>query len=317
MESFFGCYLESMDNSFINIPDDKEPKRNIITLVEDSQNFTFGNNKSQDNNIELHNLLNGLSTKSTMYNKNNKDDMNQIKTDEIYFNQIKKENKEDKENKENKEKKGNKESKKSKENKERKLLGRKKREDSGSGEHNKFSDDNLRRKVKHLVIDSTFKFINEKIKKIYNGNIGHGIFVKKLFIINQKQISEASIQFNKDFLNKTLGEIFSEDITSRITNYHQKHNNLLIEALTNEKDEDKKNYFKKLFSITFVDCLKHFRGTEKIEELEGMKGFNDIKSKYKDDVDYLRCLENYFMNYEEKLNNKKTRKSKKKEKEIN
>ena len=48
-----------------------------------------------------------------------------------------------------------------------------------------------------------------------------------------------------------------------------------------------------------------------------MKRFNDIKSKYKDDVDYLRCLENYFMNYEEKLNNKKTRKSKKKEKEIN
>ena len=99
MESFFGCYMESMDNSFINIPDDKEPKRNIINFVEDSQNFTFGNNNSQDNNIELHNLLNGLSTKATMSNKNNKDDMNQIKTDEIYFNQIIKENKENKKKK--------------------------------------------------------------------------------------------------------------------------------------------------------------------------------------------------------------------------
>ena len=307
MDSFFGCYLESIDNSFINIPDDKEPKRNIINLVEDSQNFTFGNNKSQDNNIQIHNLLYGLSTKPTMNNKNNKDEMNQIKTDEIYFNQNKEENKENKGNQETKV------NQKNKENKEKKLLGRKKREDSGSGDHNKFSDDNLRRKVKHLVIDSAFKFINEKIKKIYNGNIGHGIYVKKLFIINQKQITEVSIQFNKDFLNKTLGEIFSEDISSRITTYHKKHNNLLIKALINEKDEDKKNYFKKLFNITFIDCLKHFRGCQKIEELEGMRGFNDIKSKYKDDTDYLKSLEYYIMNYEEILNKKRIRKSKKKE----
>ena len=31
------------------------------------------------------------------------------------------------------------------------------------GEHNKYSDDNLRRKVKHLVLKSVFDFINEKI----------------------------------------------------------------------------------------------------------------------------------------------------------
>ena len=103
MDTFFGCYLESIGNSFINIPDDKEPKRNIINLVEDSQNYSFGNNKSQDNNIQIHNLLYGLSTKPTMNNKNNKDEMNQIKTDEIYFYQNKEENEENKENKENKE----------------------------------------------------------------------------------------------------------------------------------------------------------------------------------------------------------------------
>ena len=32
-------------------------------------------------------------------------------------------------------------------------------------------------------------------------------------------------------------------------------------------------YFKKLFSITFIDCLKHFIGSQKIEELEGLKEF--------------------------------------------
>jgi len=300
MDSFFGCNLESMENSFINIPNDKETKNNNINLVEDGQQFTFGNNNSQDNNNSLHDLLYELSAKLTEKKNNNIDKMNQIKTDEISFNYQNKEK-----NKENKV------------NKEKKLLGRKKKEDSGSGDHNKYSDDNLRRKCKHLVLDSAFKLLNEKIKKIYNGNIGHGIYVKKLFIINQKQISEAGIQFNKDFLNKTLGEIFSEDISSRITTFHQKHNHLLIKALTNEKDENKKNYFTKLFNITFIDCLKHFRGSQKVEELEGMKGFNDIKLKYKDDADYLGSLENYIMNYEEIINNKRKRQSKKKVKEIN
>ena len=282
MEPYLGCDLDFIDNLFINnISENKKSKKNNINLIEDRQNFGFNYNKPQDNN----NLLIGLSTKTNVNKKNNKGQINQIKIDEIY--QIKNENKE---------------------NKEKKLLGRKKREDLGSGEHNKFSGDNLIRKVKYLVLDNAFKFINEKIKKIYNGNIGHGIYVKKLFIINQKQISEASIQFNKDFLNKTLGEIFSEDISSRYTTYNPRHNHFLIKALINEKDEDKKNYFKKLFNITFVDCLKHFRGTQKIEELKGMKGFNDIKSKYEDDTDYLICLEHIIMNHEEVINNKRARK---------
>ena len=63
-----------------------------------------------------------------------------------------------------------------------------------------------------------------------------------------------------------------------------------------------------MFSITFIDCLKHFRGTQKIEELEGLKEFNNIKSQYEDDVDYLRSLEYYIMNYEEITNKKKARK---------
>ena len=47
--------------------------------------------------------------------------------------------------------------------------------------HNRFSDDNLRRKCKHIVLQITMDFINEKISEIY-GNIGQGIFIKKLLI---------------------------------------------------------------------------------------------------------------------------------------
>ena len=241
------------------------------------------------------NLVCGLSTNATRNengNKKNKDEMNQFIADEAYFN-----------NHINKDK---------NEKKKKSLLGRKRKGYSGKSSHSRYSDDNLRRKSKHLVLDNIFKLLNEKIEEKYNGNIGHGIFVKKLFVINQKQISDASIQSNKDFLNKPLGEIFSVDISSKYTIYNPNHNKLLIKELTNEEDEDKKNYFKKLFSITFVDCLRHFRGTQKKEELEGMKGFNDIKSKYEDGTDYLKSLEYYIMNYEEILNKRRIRKSNKK-----
>ena len=195
------------------------------------------------------------------------------------------------------------------------LLGRKKREDLGSGKHNKFCDDNLRKKCKHLVLDNTFNFINDKIKEMYNGNLGKGMFVKKLLILNQKQKSEASIQYNKDFMKKSLVEIFSEEISSRYTIHHPSHNYFLIKALSNEKDKNKKNYFTKLFSITFIDCLKHFIGSKKIEELEGLKTFENVKEKYEDDEDYLKSLEYCIMNYEDIINNKRTRIRKENKKE--
>ena len=175
--------------------------------------------------------------------------------------------------------------------------------------HTRFSDDNLRRKVKHIVLQNTMNFINEKIREIY-GNIGSGIFIKKLLIINQRQKTNATILFNKEFLNKTLGEIFSEDISSRYTNNRKDHNKILIEKLMEDKDEAKKNYFQKLFNITFVDCLQHFRGDKEIEELKGLISFKDLELEdIKKDKEYQETLNHYVYNYEIITSRKKERKS--------
>ena len=175
--------------------------------------------------------------------------------------------------------------------------------------HTRFSDDNLRRKVKHIVLQNTMNFINEKIREIY-GNIGSGIFIKKLLIINQRQKTNATILFNKEFLNKTLGEIFSEDISSRYTNNRKDHNKILIEKLMEDKDEAKKNYFQKLFNITFVDCLEHFRGDKEIEELKGLISFKDLELEDKNkDKEYQETLNHYVYNYEIITSRKKERKS--------
>ena len=183
-------------------------------------------------------------------------------------------------------------------------------------EHNKYSDDNLRRKCKHLVLKYILKFINYQILIIYNGNIGNGIFKKQLQTLNQSQKSDATINFNKMFLNKTLAEIFSENISGRFTNFPPNHNKLLIEKLMNENDEEKRKYFNKIFNLTFIQCLKHFTGEIKIDLLDGLKCFEDIKNdimdNYEDDgLDYYNTLKYYLNNFEVIINNKKARKPRK------
>ena len=188
------------------------------------------------------------------------------------------------------------------------------RSDSYS-EHNKFSDDNIRRKCKHLVLKYILKFINDTIKNLYKNNIGNGIFKKQLQTLNHSQKSNATIEFNKKFINKTLQEIFSENITTRITNFPANHNQMLIQKLLNESDESKKIFFNNLFSLTFIQVLKHFTGQIKVDILKGMICFNSIRpkieQKYSDGNDYISSLDYYLKNYDKIINNKKSRKSKK------
>lgn len=131
-------------------------------------------------------------------------------------------------------------------------LGRKRKDDNKKGKHNRFSDDILRRKCKHILLKFVFIFINEIIKKVYNNNIGNGYFIKQLLTLNKKQKSNTSIKYNQEFLYKSLRDIFSDDISSKYSNYNLKHNKLLIEELISEKNEEKRKYFQNLFSLNFL-----------------------------------------------------------------
>ena len=186
-----------------------------------------------------------------------------------------------------------------------KKRGRNKTGNTG-GVHNKYSDDNVRRKCKHLVLNSVFKFINDKLSSIYP-MINKGIFTKKLQTINQRQIANATIEFNKKFLHKKLKDIFSDDISKRYTNFLPDHNKKLINYLINEEDKEKKEYFTELFNLTFLNCLEHFRGTANYFYLEGLATFEDIKINSEWEDDYSEILSNYLMKYEIIINNKKER----------
>ena len=85
------------------------------------------------------------------------------------------------------------------------------------------------------------------------------------------------------------------------------------------KKEENKNireYFEKLFNLTFLDCVDHFIGNEKLEILEGMTLFEEMKDDHAqlekrnidlNDESYLENLKYYFENYESILKAKKSR----------
>ena len=189
----------------------------------------------------------------------------------------------------------------------KKILGRKKKYSKEKGKHNKYSEDNIIRKIKSTLLSCLSNFINNKIYRIYNGNVGKGILIKELKKMNQNQIIDS--KRNKEFLNKTLKDIFSNEISSKYTNYHLAYNRELIKILLNEQDESKRMQFQNLFSLSFLNCLMHFRGSKYFDELEGLEYFDDIAKKFEDDKEYLELFRYYVNNFEEIIIRKRQRKT--------
>ena len=184
-----------------------------------------------------------------------------------------------------------------------KNIGRKRKNDETEGKHNKFSKDITLVKIKTLIINQLHKFINRKIEIILGNDVGEGLVKKTLMKLNGKQNSNANIEFNRNFLNKTLQDIFSENVTSRISLHAKENNKIIIDGLINDKNEKISNYFKGLFNLTFFDCLKYFRGENiSIEYLKGLSRFSDYKRKNEEkDKDYIDHLSTFLQNYEKNL----------------
>jgi hypothetical protein len=200
-----------------------------------------------------------------------------------------------------------------KENNEKKELqkrGRKTKREDSEIPHNKFANDNLRKKSKHIILSEILTFLNLKLKEIYKNNLGNGILLRQLLTLNHKEKANINIIENQNFIKKTLQEIFSEDISKRYTNFPSNHNKELINRLLNEEDEEKKNYFTKLFNISFSEALHHFQGKIIIKELIGLKTYEESIKKYENEKDYHENLKFHLTNFEEIINSKKPRKKK-------
>ena len=176
--------------------------------------------------------------------------------------------------------------------------------------HDKFSDDNIRKKCKHLVLNNLMIYINKKIYSIYQGNIGNNIYRKEILTLNKSQKTKSNLVYERAFVNKKISEILSDNISSRYSNFPPDHNKLLIERLRNDEDEYKRIYFNKLFDLTFMDCLYHFTGKNSIEDLKGMQRYDSIRDTLGEDEEYINLIKYYLDNFEKIIYNKNPRKPK-------
>ena len=139
---------------------------------------------------------------------------------------------------------------------------------------------------------------------------------KKILDINKQQVAITNIDYNQKFIKKTIGTILSDTISTRFTNYRPKHNEELIKRLKEDENKNIREYFEKLFNLTFLNCVDHFIGNEKLEILEGMTLFEEMKDDHAQlekrnidlkDASYIENLKYYFENFESILKVKKSR----------
>lgn len=190
-------------------------------------------------------------------------------------------------------------------------LGRKRKSSVEKGKHTRYDGDNIIRKIKGLMIKYLINFSNQLIYSIYDGKIGYGPSIKKIFTINQRQIIES--KHDKAFINKTLKEILSDKITGRISNYIPEHNRNIIEILLNEEDNSKREKLEKFFNLKFIDCIQHYSGKIRIPILIGIetlkKTCDDMKLKGEDE-DYIKIFMHYVDNFKKIVQTKKNRNTK-------
>lgn len=164
--------------------------------------------------------------------------------------------------------------------------------------------DNEIKKGRNILLNSIFRFVNKKIRIIFNNDIGKGISIKQFVKISKKELNHSNVEFDKNYLNTKLKEIFSGDISGKFTNFLINKNKELLQNLI------KIDYFKELFELTFLQCIEHINGTKFIPLLEGFETIDEMllneenKLNENDIENYKYIIENYKQCVENKFSRK-------------
>ena len=187
------------------------------------------------------------------------------------------------------------------EKKKNKITGRKAKNSKEKGLHNKYTSDNMIKKCKTVILRILGNLINKKIKNIFHSN------QKRLLKMNQKQIINTHVNYNKLFLYKKLKDIFSENVSSKCKRYPNDYNRRLINELLNQKDKNKKIFFSDLLNLTFLDCVEHFSGLKQIYCLQDLENIDDVCKSLGDDKNYQESFRCYIENFQTIIEKKKPR----------
>ena len=152
-------------------------------------------------------------------------------------------------------------------------------------------------------MENSLEFINGKIMEILHKKD----VIKKVRPENTKN---TDVKFEQEFMYKTLEEIFSTNVSKKYTKTRVpgKYNKNKITALKLQSSD-----LKNIFNIKFIECLNHFFGKNNLEELNGMKTFEEIDLKEEEDEKekFKNCLIYYAKNYEQNVLRARPRNNKK------
>ena len=127
--------------------------------------------------------------------------------------------------------------------------------------HDKFCYDNLTRKVKPKLFCAILNCLNSSLSKKLSS--------KYLFLqIEQDIILNTNTIYNRELLNSTLKDIYSNKIYNKVKNYEEDNNKNLIDKIYREQIEIKTI---SILDKTLLQCLEHFRGSKYYEELAGLE----------------------------------------------
>ena len=155
-------------------------------------------------------------------------------------------------------------------------------------EHNKYTFDNILRKINSKLI---------------------------LYVMDHSKASNSNILFNRVFLNQTLKEIFSDNVSTKCKTQEIKHNKDIIQNLLNEEDDEKREYFEKILNYKFIDVVKYLRGEkEGLDELGGLEFYDVSWNKIQKDKNFYKYFLFNMANIEKLLQIKNPRNRKKNKK---
>lgn len=182
--------------------------------------------------------------------------------------------------------------------------------------HNKYSYDNIIKKIKHWFLTYLRISVNNLIKK-YRSNKDNDYILKKL---SYKYAEQLKCNLELELLENPIKNILSKDISKQYK-CSKKINEKNIQKLLKDEEKNKNSILKVILEMTFRDWIDNFINGKviyingkKIKFVGIKKLFKDIKKKNKNDKKYMSLFKSLLYNYENYFKNKKQRKTRIKKK---
>jgi len=189
----------------------------------------------------------------------------------------------------------------------KKLLGRKRKDGIEKGKHNKYSPDNIIKKIKTIFFKYIIIYINlikEKHAQKYKENFEFKKLSYENYINNLKKDKEILL------LNKPLKDFVSLEISSKHGLNFDFNRQKMEKILEEEKDNQK---LKSILNMTFDEWIDIFTFKEKFDDDLEFNGLQEVLADLydKEDDEYFSRFIFYLFNYKNWFYNKKARKPKK------